>query len=264
MPKEPESTAFTSAFLSAFFAAACAAQASTAAIPVSTTRRKKLLLRNIVRAFPLENGSYFQRDLGNALAGGVHAKVCFHVSAAAAFVQLAKLVLILIQRTRGSCLGASPPQFTDFRIQKHHRVPGPADRCRVLLLRESPASQGRHRAARRRQLCQQFAQRPALGGAKGALARVTKNFGNAAPLPRLDAIVEVHKSPSQPGSKRLPHTGLTRAHVSDQDHGPCVTAAFENSLGVAAACFFTAPNALPAINSLKGHGFSRAVSRFNT
>src|SRR5581483_1302990 len=139
MPKEPESTAFTSAFLSAFFGAACAAQA-TAAIPVSTTRRKKLLLRNIVRAFPLENGSYFQRDLGNALAGGVHAKVCFHVSAEAAFVQLAKLVLILIQRARRSCLGASSPQFADFRIQKHHRVPRPADRCRVLLLRESSAS----------------------------------------------------------------------------------------------------------------------------
>src|SRR5581483_9607591 len=240
-----------------------AAQASTAAIPVSTTRRKKLLLRSIVRAIPLENGSYFQRHLGNALAGGVHAKVCFHVSAATAFVQLAKLVLILIQRAHRSCLGASPPQFPDFRIQKDHHVPRPADGCRVLLLREGSASQGRHRAARRRQLCQQFAQRPALGSAKGALARVAKNFGNAAPLPRLDAIVEVHKSPPQPGSERLPHTGLTRAHVSDQDHALNVTAPFEKSLGVTAACFLTAPNPLLAINSLKGHGFSRAVTSFD-
>ena len=180
--------------------------------------RLRMPLCLLIRNCDSQAKCHFYRDFCHTVPACIDTNVCLHVSASPLFIQLAKLVLILEQRSLSRLWSATVHQVFRLGIKEHYRDQRSANQCHVGRLCKGAPSQRNHRRLRA-DFGDQRIQRRSFFPTKAGLAILTKDLRHAPSIGCHDPVVEVDKPPAQIVCQSLARRGLARAHESDEEAG---------------------------------------------
>lgn len=130
------------------------------------------------------------------MPASVDTKACLHVSASALFIQLAKLVLVLEQRSLSCLLPAAVHQFLHRGVEEYNRQPRAVNQPDVRRLSKGSAAE-RNYGGLQAQFTDQYLQGGCLFRAERRLAFSAKYLRHVATVGGDDAVIQIDEPPAQ-------------------------------------------------------------------